>query len=160
VESINAARDRRLIVQRELADVQAGFGVDASGAASSTAPPPPTDSTDGSSKSAVMTAAQQLVAAKAGLTILRQRGERDDHPDVKAQLRLIDDLQKKANAEELQRPVSGDTSEEKLTPAERLRRKRQQDLQDELNQLDKQITAAQGEEQRLRGVSSDIQKRI
>jgi polysaccharide chain length determinant protein (PEP-CTERM system associated) len=161
VESINSGRDRRLIVQRELADVQAGFGVDQTGAATSSPPPAPTtDPADGSTKPAVMTTAQQLAAAKMGLTILRERGERDDHPDVKAQLRLIDDLQKKVNTEELQRPVSANTSVENLSPAERLRRKRQQDLTDELAQIDKQIAALQAEEQQLRGGATDIQKRI
>ena len=160
VESINAARDRRLIVQRELADVQAGFSVDASGVAAAAPPPPPvaSDGTDG--KPVTMTAAQQLAAARNGLTMLRQRGEKDDHPDVKAQLRLILQLQNKVNAEDLQRPVSANTSTENLSPAERLRRKRETDLQDELAQLDKQIAAAQSEEQRLRGAADDIQKRI
>lgn len=160
VETINSARDRRLIVQRSLADVQAGFGVDQTGVAASAPPAATSDTPDGSSKPAPMTSAQQLAAAKMGLTMLRERGEKDDHPDVKAQLRLIADLQNKVNAEELQRPVSGDTSTENLSPAERLRRKRQQDLTDELAQIDKQIAGAQTEEQRLRGVAVDIQKRI
>jgi uncharacterized protein involved in exopolysaccharide biosynthesis len=130
-ESSNRARERRLLIERQLADAQA------LPAAIVTAP-------SGADTPPVLTAAQQLEAAQARLELYKQRYT-EDHPDMKALRRAIQELQAKAD-EEAKRPASAAP----VTTAELARRKRLSDLQAEVEVIDHQLASNAAEEARLK----------
>jgi len=80
------------------------------------------------------------------------------HPDILRMKRVIGELQKKADAEALARPVS--VAGPVVTPAERLRKNRLAEMRQELEKIDKQIAARLETEQRLRESMAIYQKRI
>ncbi len=147
-EALNRDRDRRLNIERQIADMEAADSV-------GPAPAPvrqPTTGADGLPVGA--TAAQQLDMAQAALQALQMKFK-DTHPDVQRQKRLIAELQKKVDEEALARPVSPVAS-----PAELLKKNRLAEARAELQKIDKQITDRSDAEQRLRSTMSTYQKRI
>jgi len=145
VQSVNQDRQQRLLFERQLKDLQ-------DVAPPADAPPPdPSGSTVG-------TTAQQLAAAQNALAIMQtQLHFADDHPDVKRQKQAVATLQKRLEAESLARPVSsGDPAS--LPPGERARRQRVQDVQADMDQLDRSIAQKLQEEDRLRKVSAGYQQ--
>ena len=146
IESINRDRDRRLVVERQLADASADLAISPVVAAG--------DPRDGESGA---TTAQQLAAARATLQTLELRFK-PGHPDISLWKRRIRDLEKQAEAEVLSAPVSGPPRP--ITPAEAARQRRATELRAELEQLDRQIAAKQEEEKRLRAVAAGYQQRI
>jgi uncharacterized protein involved in exopolysaccharide biosynthesis len=146
VESMNHDRDRHLMLERQLAELE--------NAASDTTPPVvPANNADGTGGST----AQQLEQAQTALTQLQLR-LKADHPDVLRMKRIVANLQAKADAEAAEAPVSPDNV--RVSPAELLRRKRVADLRAEFEQLEKQMGAEQAEEKRLRQVASGYQQRV
>lgn len=150
LESVNRDRDRRLALERMLADAGTPEAV---GALS--APGQATISADGVPSGA--TSAEQLLAAQAALRALQLR-LKPSHPDVARLARLVTDLQKKADAEALAKPVS--TGPPPSSPAEIARRNRLADTKAEFDKLDRQIAQQQDDERRLRGLLGEYQKRI
>ncbi len=148
VEALNRDRDRKLVVERGIADMEA--------ADATTLPPAPVlaSAKDADGLPIGATAAQQLEAAQAALQQMQMQ-KKDTHPDVQRQKRLIADLQKKADAEALARPVSAPAS-----PAELLRKNRLAEARAELQKLDKQIADRTDAEQKLRASMGIYQKRI
>ncbi len=159
LEAINRATDRRLLVQRQLADLQVAADAQAQmpQLMATGTTNPSTVATDASGAPSDAPTSDRLAAAKNMLSIYKSRGYTDEWPDVKKMQSLVNELQKKANEEALQRPVSADPT---LTPAERLRQKRISDLNQEMAGLDKQVEAARADESRLRTIVSEYQKRI
>ena len=151
VESMNRDRDRHLMLERQLADLE-NPNVDTPVVMPVAPANPQADGT-----LAGGTAAQQLGSAKAALTQLQLR-LKSDHPDVLRIKRIIADLQLKADAEAADAPVSPDNVP--LSPAELVRRKRIADLRAEFEQLNRQIAAEQAEEKRLRQVATGYQQRV
>ena len=147
-ESINRDRDHRLVVERELNDLSAAA------AAAAAAPQGDGSATSGG------TAAQQLAAAQAVLAQLELKLT-PEHPDIKRLKRTIGDLQKKADQEALEAPVSPDAAPRRpASPAEAARLNKIGDLRAELEQLDRQIAYKQSEDKRLRGLVSGYQQRV
>jgi polysaccharide chain length determinant protein (PEP-CTERM system associated) len=144
LDSLNRDRDRKLVVERAIADMEAAEAVVASAPLVPAGPDLP----------AGATAAQQLESALQELQKL-QMTKKDTHPDVVAQKRRIADLQKKADTEALARPVSAPAS-----PAELVRKNRIAEAKAELQRLDKQIADKTDAEQKLRGNMGIYQKRI
>jgi len=72
--------------------------------------------------------------------------------------RLVGELQKKADAEALARPVS--SAPRPLTPAEAAKRNRVVEMKAEFEKVDRQIAQKLEDEKRLRGMLSEYQKRI
>jgi polysaccharide chain length determinant protein (PEP-CTERM system associated) len=151
-ESINRDRDRRLLVQRQLADL-------------SDAPAPlmpvsssPTDATGAPTGA---TAADQLETARAQLRSMQLRFT-DEHPDVIRMKRMIGELERKVEQEALQQPLSPVPAQvpRANVAADSARRARMKELQTELAGLDRQIATKQTEVDRLRGVSSQYQARV
>ncbi|HMJ85614.1 MAG TPA: Wzz/FepE/Etk N-terminal domain-containing protein [Vicinamibacterales bacterium] len=151
-EAMNRDRDRRLIVERLLADAESPEPL-------LTPPPPPSGPVqvgpDGLPVGA--TAAQQLEAAQATLQQMQTRLT-PQHPDILRMKRVITELQKKADAEALARPVS--VSGPAITPAERLKKNRIAEMKSELEKIDKQLAARVDLEQRLRASMTSYQKHI
>jgi polysaccharide chain length determinant protein (PEP-CTERM system associated) len=144
-ESVNRARERRLLLERQLSDAQTltipvGSPVGA---------PPTAESTP--------TAAQQLENAQARLEVYQLRYTAD-HPDVKTLKRTISELQVKVE-EEAKRPATPNP-DKTLTPAEAARQKRIRDLQADIEVLDRQIASALGEETRLKNQMTEYQAKV
>jgi polysaccharide chain length determinant protein (PEP-CTERM system associated) len=147
VEAMNRARERRLLVERQLADAQA-LPADVTLPGGRTLSP---------EDPAALGAAQQLEAARARLEAARLRYTAD-HPDVLELEQTIRDLETKVREEQgrpqEQRPAKS------LSPSEIARQKRLKDLQAELEVIDHQLAAAQIEESRVRATIADYRAKI
>jgi hypothetical protein len=95
-ESVNRDRDRRLMLERMLADAKTEV------AAASLAPSAAIQEQE---TTAAGSAAAQLETAKAQLRAVELR-LKPEHPDVIRMKRTIKELEKKAEAEALQAPIS------------------------------------------------------
>ena len=148
-ESINRARERRLLVDRQMADAQTLLPsvVVPQGAAAS------------ADAAAAMPAAQQLEVAQARLDLYRLRYT-SDHPDVKALERTIRDLQAKVDEEARRAPAVARAPSKQLAPSEVARQKRIADLQAELDTIDRQVTTSLAEETRLKSVIAEYQGKV
>jgi polysaccharide chain length determinant protein (PEP-CTERM system associated) len=142
-ESLNRARERRLLIERQLADAQAL--------------PAGTVPADTTVAAGPPTTAQQLQAARARLEAFKLQYT-PDHPDVRALERTIRDLQARAD-DEAKRPASP-TSPASLSPAEAARQKRIRDLTADLDVVDHQIAANTVEESRLKGIIGGYQGKV
>ena len=147
VESLNRDVDRKLIIERALADLKAA---DAQAVASAT-PAAPGDNSD-------QPVTVQLAAAEKYLSELQLRLT-PEHPDVIRLKRRITGLKQRAEAEALAAPLSPESTAPR-TPAQILQRNRERALQLELESLDRQIANKRAEEQRLRGLAAGYQARI
>jgi polysaccharide chain length determinant protein (PEP-CTERM system associated) len=150
-ESLNRDRDRRLVIERLLADAEAPD-------APAPLPPAPASAplnADGVPVGA--SAQQQLEAAQTSLQAMQVRLT-PQHPDVVRMRRIVAELQKKADAEALARPVSAGAP---VLSAAALRKRNQlAEMKGEIEKLDKQIAAKQDNEQRLRAAMTLYQKRL
>jgi polysaccharide chain length determinant protein (PEP-CTERM system associated) len=147
VESLNRDVDRKLIIERALADLKAA---DVQAAASAT-PAAPGDNSD-------QPVVVQLAAAEKYLSELELRLT-PEHPDVIRLKRRITGLKQRAEAEALAAPLSPESTAP-TTPAQILQRNRERALQLELESLDRQIANKRAEEQRLRTLAASYQARI
>jgi len=145
LDSMNRDRDRRLVLDRQIAD-----------ASSVEAPAAPLVRPAPDDGGAAGTAAEQLHAAEAGLQAMLLR-LRPEHPDVVRMKRTIAELQRRADAEAAERPVSVDPP---LSAGEKMRRSRLQEARQEVANIDQQIASKTADEKRLRGVIAEYQRRI
>jgi len=143
VESLNRDRDRELLLQREIGDLEQQ-------APTSDETTIQLTSVDG--ELAGVTPSQQLAAAKIALAALERR-YKPEHPDVQRMKRVIADLEEKVAA-------NPPDPESQLSAAEVTRRSRLKDLRAELDQVNRQIALKETEEKRLRSVVADYQKRV
>jgi polysaccharide chain length determinant protein (PEP-CTERM system associated) len=143
-ESINRARERRLMVERQRVDAE-----------NTALPPPPSDTTGNSPDgSASLTTAQQLDIAQAKLSAYKMR-YKPDHPDIRALERTIRDLEAKRDKEAGEPPPA-----KPVSLAEAARQKRLRDLQGELEVVDRQIATGEAEEQQLKRTIQELQAHI
>jgi polysaccharide chain length determinant protein (PEP-CTERM system associated) len=144
-ESMNRARERRLLIEGQIADVQSRPIVFAQpGTASSTEP-------------ALLTTAQQLDAAKIRLAQFQQRYT-TEHPDIRALQRAIEQLEAKLQ-EELRKPADAGPTKA-LSAADVARDSRLRDLQSQLQVIDHQLSSSQAEKTRLKQVIADTQTNV
>jgi polysaccharide chain length determinant protein (PEP-CTERM system associated) len=145
-ESTNRARERRLLLERQLTDAQTLQIVT----------PPPENATGTADANAPLTTAQQLEAARSRLAVVRLKFTAD-HPDVKVLERTIRDLQAKlqAEGEAPQQPAT-----KVVTPAEAARIKKVQDLQAEIAVIDHQLASSQTESDRLKKDIASYQAKV
>jgi len=146
LESINRDRDRRLVLERQIADLeqQGQSALVVAGPAAADA-------------SANATPAQRLAAAKATLATLQLR-LKPTHPDILRLNRLIRDLENKVEQDAQDTPVSAEATD--LSPAETARRRRIAELNLEMQLLDRQIAEKQNDQQRLRAQITSYQTRV
>lgn len=140
-------RERKLSVERTLAD-------EASQPAAIAAPLGLPDAAQ-----ANLPAAQQLAAARASLDVLLLR-LKEDHPDVRILRGRIRDLERKAEAEALQQPVSAGQAVAAVTPAEAARQKRMAQLRAEIETLERDIQAKQTSLQRAEAALAQQEHRV
>ena len=103
------------------------------------------------------TTAQQLAAANSALAQMELR-LKPEHPDIARMKRIIRDLQKRADAEAADAPVSPEASRPR-TPAEAVRRSRIKQLQEEAESVRKSIVEKGEEQKRLHAASGLYQGR-
>jgi polysaccharide chain length determinant protein (PEP-CTERM system associated) len=142
-------RDRRLFLDRAIADAEATPAAMVSAAPATSAEPPPPP------------AATRLESARAALRNMELR-LKPDHPDIQRTKRIIRDLEKEAEAEALARPVGGDggSIDPGMSPAERNRQSRIAAMRAEIDLIDRRLAARQAEEERLRNNLSAYQARV
>ena len=143
-ESLNRARERRLLLERQLVEAQAP-------AESSVMIAP-----GGGETQVSMSSAQQLEVAQRNLDVLRLRYT-SDYPDVRKLERTVAELKARI-ADEAQRPKP--PAERILTSAEQVRLKKVRDLQADLEVIDHQIAVNTTEETRLKGVIGIYQQKV
>jgi polysaccharide chain length determinant protein (PEP-CTERM system associated) len=151
-EAMNRDRDRRLIVERLIADAESPDPQ-----LMPLTPPAPAPQVGPDGLPVGVSAAQQLEAAQAALQ-QQQTRLTPQHPDILRLKRMISELQRKADAEALARPVSAGVAT--ISPAERLKKNRLAEMKAELEKIDKQIAVRTELEQRLRAQMAAYQKRI
>jgi polysaccharide chain length determinant protein (PEP-CTERM system associated) len=149
IQSMNQDRDRRYLTEKTIAELSEPRQVAS------------TVTVAGDDPTAVAggTTAAQLEAARAQLRILELKYT-PDHPDVARMKRVIRDLEAKAQAEALQRPLSPGGGQRPASPEEAQRLARLKTAQTELEMLDRQLAAKVAEEKRLRGVMAAYQARV
>jgi polysaccharide chain length determinant protein (PEP-CTERM system associated) len=144
VESINRDRDQRHLVERALADLNAM-------ASSGVIAPENIDASQ-------QPVAWQLAAAQRALQEMSLR-LKPEHPDIHRMKRVIEGLQKRAEEEALTAPLSPEAGVG-ATPAQVLQNNRLKELQQQLDNIDRQMAAKRAEETRLRSVAAVYQARL
>jgi polysaccharide chain length determinant protein (PEP-CTERM system associated) len=148
-EATDRGRERRLIVERQLADLQNPDPVVSAIV--------PVTSQDGTS-AAPLTAAQQLEAARERLRLLETR-YKPTHPDIQALQRTIHDLEVRVQAEPT--PTSARSAVDRAaTPAEVTRQRRMRDLKLQMEDIDRELADKQQQERDLRAVVASYQAKL
>lgn len=148
VESMNRDRDRKVMLERLLGDGDLIAPAEAPAAATGAAGELPAG-----------TATEQLDAARKALAGLEMR-LKPDHPDIRRMKRAIGDLEGRADAEALQRPVSGSAPLVSASPQEAVRMMRLREMRAELESVTREIGVKEAEERRLRGMIAGYQVKI
>lgn len=146
-EGINRDRDRRYLLEKTIADLNA----------ESQAAPSLTMAGDNPTVVPGATPSAQLEAAKGQLRALEMR-LKADHPDVRGMKRVIRDLEAKVQAEALQAPLSPGAAP--ATPADSVRAAKLRGLQNELGLVDRQLAVRQAEEKRMLARMGEYQARV
>jgi len=141
-ESINRDRDRKLLQERLLADLQSVETATPAAAAPASA-----------------SAADQLDAAATTLAELESR-LKPEHPDVIRAKRAVRELERKVATEQAQRRTADDRPAARLSSTEIAQRNRAREIRLEIENLDRQINEKQEEQKRLAGVIAIHQQRI
>jgi polysaccharide chain length determinant protein (PEP-CTERM system associated) len=147
-ESINRAQERRLLIERQLADARA----------LQVAQPEPVVAATPEA-AATISPARRLEIAEANLGLMLQRNT-PDHPDVVTLRRVIEDLKVQAQKEAPAAAAAGGTPARALTPAEIAQQQRISTLDAELAQVNLQISTNQSEAARLRQTIADYQAKV
>jgi polysaccharide chain length determinant protein (PEP-CTERM system associated) len=160
LDSINRDRDRRLFLERTLADLEAEAQT-LRAAAGSTVASPPADAVAGVVGT---TPADQLEAARKTLRSLEMRFT-PEHPDVVYMKRIIRDLEAKVAAEASARPADAparpaEPPARARTPEELAVQRRIQETQQELDNVQIQLASKAEEEKRLRGRIAALQRLV
>ena len=145
IESMNRDRDQRHLVERALADLNAA--VSSGGTAEG-------DTVDPSQQPVAV----QLANAQRALDAASLR-LKPEHPDIIRLKRAIQGLQQRAEAEALSAPLSPEAGLG-ATPAQTLHNNRLRELQQQLENLDRQMVAKRTEETRLRAIAATYQARL
>ena len=149
-DKVSRDRERQLILEQLIRDEMSTV----------IATPAQASDKDGKTGPAGATAAEQLEQARVAYRAMRLKFT-EDHPDVVAAEKQIAALEKKAEAEALQQPLSGNGQPTRtLTPAEASRQSRLTQMRAELQNLERRVTANQAEEKRLHGVMAAYRTRV
>ncbi len=146
VDAANRERDRKLMLERLLADSQALVIESAPVAAAPDA-------------NVALPAEEQLEAARKALAGLETRLA-PDHPDVRRMKRTIGGLEAKVAAERTAGPAVAPAPVRTASPQEAARAARINEMRAELESVARQIAVKEAEERRLRGDAAAMQARI
>jgi succinoglycan biosynthesis transport protein ExoP len=137
-DSTNRAQERRLLIERQLADARAWLAAMAQ-------PEPAAANADGTE----ISTARQLEAARTRLTLLLQRNT-PDHPDVLALERVVQDLEGRLAAETAAAEATSAAARQP-TPQEVAQQRHISDLEAQLEVIKYQIASNQRDVERLQG---------
>jgi len=140
-ESTNRAQERRLLIERQIADTQA--------VPLPTPPPPPEEN-------ALPSTERQLEVSRARLEFILQRYT-PDHPEVVSLQRTIAELSAKLEAEG---PSNAKDEKPPITAAESAQQKKLLDLQAELSVIDFQLKANRSEAARMQRLIASYQSKV
>ena len=152
-ESLLRDQDRKSALERQIQDLQL---------ATPAAAAPPVTLAPGAdpATAAGQTAAQRLEAARMALTGMEMR-LKAEHPDIVRLKKGIRDLEREAEKEAMQRPISDATpAATGVSVAEAARLSRISALQGEVNSINRRLTAGQQEQQRLSDLMATYQRRV
>jgi polysaccharide chain length determinant protein (PEP-CTERM system associated) len=145
-DAINREREHRLLLERQLVDLEAPDPVLTASVTPATTPEAlsnePTE--------------VQLEAARARLRLLETRLT-PDHPDLRVMRRAVEELEAR-RADELKNPPP--EVQKPATPADVLRQRRVRELKAQVESIDKDLKEKRAQEQQLRGVIADYQTRL
>ncbi len=144
-ESTNRAQERRLLIERQIADTQAV--------------PLPMSTLSTAENPTPMGTAQQLELARGRLAVILQRYT-PDHPEVVSLQRVIEDLVIRLESETPIGAAVVPEPKKPLTPAEAAQQKRILDLKAELAVVDYQLAANRGEASRLQQTIVGYQSKV
>jgi len=144
-DSMDRDRDRRLLLERQVADLENSDPAEAAVA----------EGSNGGRESA-STPAQRYEAAKAALAVLRTQ-KTSDHPDVKALERSLKDLESQATAAAAAQPPSKDTV---VSTAQTQRQRRVRELVDQIADIDRGFAERRADESKLRSALAQYQSRL
>jgi polysaccharide chain length determinant protein (PEP-CTERM system associated) len=153
LQQIDRDQERRIVLERELAEL-----AELQAQVPQPAAVPPTPATapgaeivppPGSTSEQVRVARQNLEAARLRL--------KPEHPDILRLQRIVRDLQAKLEAEQLEVPLSA--AAPRPSPTEEVRVRREKELRDELDRIDRDIVQMREEEDRLRTAMANYQGR-
>jgi len=142
-ESMNRARERHLLIERQIADTEALPIVEPPATANVTTP---------------ATTSQRLDAARARLATLLQFYTAD-HPEVVAAQRSVADLQARLDGE-APLGAASDGPLQRASAAELAQRKKVLDLKADLAVVEKQLESDREEEARLKGTVASLQSKV
>ena len=155
IDSMNRDKDRRIVVQRELADLQTEMSLASLTIERASSPASAGFDTMGS------TVGAQLGQAQETLRDLLTR-YKEGHPDVSAARRRVRELEDKYTAE--QRALASRPADAPqplpANPAARAQANRVRQLRNEIENLDRQVGGKAEQERRLRGQMAEYQRRI
>jgi polysaccharide chain length determinant protein (PEP-CTERM system associated) len=145
-DAINRASERRLLFERQLADVESTPAAALPEVASNSAPQDVSQ----------LSPTQQLELARTALERAKVRYT-PDHPDVRALERTIRELEPRAQEEAR---LAGQRPTKALSPAEAIRQKRIRDYRAELEVIDRQIANGRAEQARLQQLMAQYQAKV
>jgi len=154
LDSANRDRDRRLLLERMLADLEASVP-----AAPVAAPANPGAGAQADAVAGGGTTAERLEATRNALKTLELH-LKPEHPDVVYTKRLIQDLEIKVKAEAAQPAPAAAAPARARTPEEASTQRRIQETRQELAGVTLSLASKQAEEKRLRDQIAALQKRV
>jgi polysaccharide chain length determinant protein (PEP-CTERM system associated) len=141
--AIDRDAERRLILERQLAELESQVPTPEMAAAVAPGQAPTTD--------------QQLRAARTQLVEMEVT-KKPDHPDVQRMKRIIRDLQAKLEKESLEAPVSAGGGRV-VSAAEATRLRRIEEVRAQIDQIDKQTARNREDIEKLRVAAGEYQRR-
>jgi polysaccharide chain length determinant protein (PEP-CTERM system associated) len=147
-ESINRDRDRRLILEKSMAEIR-----------ESDSRPPSSDSGSPADSAGDGRAIDQLDKAREDLRALELRFK-PEHPDVLAKKRQLADLERKVQQEAVTDGTNPSAGAKPLSAGELIQQRRAQSYRAEIDKLDRQIASKEAEMERLRRSVSDYQHKV
>jgi polysaccharide chain length determinant protein (PEP-CTERM system associated) len=148
LDAINRAMERRLLLEKQLADLEAPGAVVTSANSGQ-----PSTVVPGSTL-------QQLTEAQDAFAALEARGLRAGHPDLEAARRRVRDLTQRLEAETQQSAAARANAPRPMSPAEAQRLARVAELRNEIDEMNRQITRAREEESQARASAQAAQARL
>lgn len=143
-ESIYRDRDRQLMLQRMIDEASSTMAA-------------VVQSGDPALPTSAQSSSRQLELARGALREMEMK-LKPEHPDIRAQRRLIRDLEAKAAAEELQRPVSPTTRP--ANPAQAAYAAKIAELRAESDSIDRRLVTKQEDEKKLLAAVSSYRQRL
>ena len=145
-DSIDRDRESRLVLERQVADLQS-------------TPEPLPSVAPGADLPVGATTAQRLDAAQATLRTLELK-YKDGHPDIRTAKSTIRDLEAKLRAESASQPTQGSSQPRVVGAAEAARQNRLRDLTAQIRNLDSQLERKRAQELQLQGAVSVYQAKV